>query len=108
VSARLQAAMIALVTACVLYLVGASVVDRVVAERAQEQAHHATVEKEATEQAAKSLAEQVIEACKTPPVDPVLAPACRAAQQVQRTTPPQLPEQRNGSRCVKPEEEGGG
>jgi hypothetical protein len=107
VSARLQAAAIALVTAGVLYLVGASVVHSMATEQAEERAEHAIVQREATEQAASSLAEQVIEACKTPPVDPVLAPACRAAQQVQRTTPPH-PDQRNGSRRCTPEEDGGG
>jgi hypothetical protein len=88
VRARLQAALVATATAGVLYLVAASVLDEIAAQRAQERAQHATVEKEATERAAKSLAEQVIEACQAPPVDPRLAPACEQAQKVKRTPPP--------------------
>lgn len=87
-STRVQAVLLTIAAGGVVYLTGASIVSEVGENRAQERAQHATSEKEVTEREAKSLAEQVIEACKAPPVDPRLAPACEQAHKVKRTPAP--------------------
>lgn len=85
---RIHVGMLAVATAGVVYLTGASVYSAVLEQRAQERAEVSQGQEQRAEQETRDLAVQVLDACRSQPVDIVLLPLCEKASRVTQRPQP--------------------